>query len=192
MQQVTFPKLLILAAATYIAWSGLCCQWFRSFRHSLRRHFHRDESHSSSLPPSPHGFHLRHHQGHDSKTMKDSSTSDYASGIWFSKSIALVDDISENPPIEFLFDEQHCQGRNNECHYEWGDVVSLKYNLQPTIDDNFATGESHYVEGSFLVSHPHHCLFSTLSTFKKSTHRVSLYGFFSRPFQHLFPVLFSI
>ena len=83
MQQLTFPKFLILAVATYLTVTGKTCEWFRSLRHGIRHQIH-----SSQIGG---GFHLRksHHVSQHATNNDNNGAS----------SIELLNEIVNAPPL---------------------------------------------------------------------------------------------
>ncbi|CAJ1959693.1 unnamed protein product [Cylindrotheca closterium] len=149
LQKITLTKVLILSVATYITVSGLSREWFRSIRHSLER-MHRNHCHNNNNNNN------RDSQASSQKYLRGQGSPSFSSGVWFSKSIELVNDIARIAPIEFQFDSKHCQ--DTDCQYQWGDVISMNYTLSSndidmeegdytSSDDSLA-----HVEGTFMIN----------------------------------------
>ena len=88
MQQLTFPKFLILAIATYLTVTGKTCEWFRNVRHGIRHRIHERSSQG--------GFHLRRSHQHSFQiTHQDSVVTNSKDA-----SFELLNDIVNAPPLE--------------------------------------------------------------------------------------------
>jgi hypothetical protein len=145
LNNVTFTKLLILSAAVYISWSGVCCDWLRGLQKSLR--LRMGGNHGSSEASF-----LRHHHHRFNASEP--------TGIYFSRSISSW---SPDSPLQVQFDSKHCKetdvyGENN-CHFDWGDQVDVNYSIYV----NQTLDESAYLEGTFKVkSRIEECQFQSL------------------------------
>jgi hypothetical protein len=137
LNNVTFTKLLLLSAAVYISWSGVCCDWFRGLQKFLRLRI--GGNHGSSEASF-----LRHHHHHHHRYNASEPT-----GIYFSRSISSW---SPESPLQVQFDSKDCKetdvyGENN-CHFDWGDQVAVNYSIYV----NQTLDESAYLEGTFKVN----------------------------------------
>lgn len=110
LQKITFTKVLILSVATYLTVSGRSCEWFRSVRHAVRRMHHHQPMHIMQHNDNRPSLRSRHHSQQqlqdnskvvthvvDEVNANEGVVLDQESGLWFSESLELVDDISSNP-----------------------------------------------------------------------------------------------